>query len=508
MSEELKTAKDRHIVLSRGLGIFAIAALLSSLSRPVSGAESSGADSRRNASRGILWRTNLSEREATAIGTKIWRNECGGRIDGLTSWNAGEDFPSLGIGHFIWYPKNAHDKFEESFPRLVAFLQSKGVKLPSWLKADMRCPWNSRQRFLSDARGKEMTELRTMLTRTVPEQTEFIVQRLEGALPKVLENVPEESRIAIRSRFNRVMASGSAGKFALIDYVNFKGEGVNPGERYNEQGWGLLQVLEGMHDQGDAVQSFIKSADSALTLRVKNAPPERHEGKWLLGWKRRVAKYSSGTTGSSRTVLGTTAPKSSNVPKPPIVTREEWGSKAQPIGENRKQVPDWITLHHAGELWHEKDDPIEFVRHMQVWGQKRPQLEKTPRDTYWPDLPYHFLIAPDGRIFEGRPTQYEPESNTKYPLHGNIGVEMMGDFNVQRPTLEEIRSCVKLTAWLCQQYHISLDHVRTHQDAAPKQTDCPGKDFYRYIVDGQFKRWLQETMQGKEPSIDLGPSSL
>ena len=102
---------------------------------------------------------------------------------------------------------------------------------------------------------------------------------------------------------------------------------------------------------------------------------------------------------------------SSKVPKPRIVSREEWGSKAQPIGEDRKQVPKWITIHHAGELWHDKDDPVEFVRHMQVWGQKRPQLEKPPRDTYWPDLPYHFLIAPDGRIFEGRPTQYEPESN-------------------------------------------------------------------------------------------------
>jgi hypothetical protein len=196
------------------------------------------------------------------------------------------------------------------------------------------------------------------------------------------------------------------------------------------------------------------------------------------------------------------------VAKPAIVSREEWGSKPQPIADNRKQVPVWVTIHHAGEVWHDKDDPIQFVRHMQVWGQNRPKLEKPPRDTYWPDLPYHFLIAPDGRIFEGRPTEYEPESNTKYPLSGNIGVEMMGDFNLQRPTLKQIQSCVRLTAWLCQQYHIDLEHVRTHQDAAPDQTDCPGKDFYRYIADGQFKHWVAETMQGKEPEIDPGPSSI
>ena len=46
---------------------------------------------------------HLSRTDAAAIGSKIWQNECGGTVSGLTSWNAGEDFPSLGIGHFIWY---------------------------------------------------------------------------------------------------------------------------------------------------------------------------------------------------------------------------------------------------------------------------------------------------------------------------------------------------------------------------------------------------------------------
>src|SRR5207249_10377189 len=67
-------------------------------------------------------------------------------------------------------------------------------------------------------------------------------------------------------------------------------------------------------------------------------------------------------------------------------------------------------------------------------SKRRPEVEKPPRNTYWPDLPYHFLIAPDGRIFEGRPVEYEPESNTDYSLAGNVGVELMGDFNRQRPS--------------------------------------------------------------------------
>ncbi len=192
------------------------------------------------------------------------------------------------------------------------------------------------------------------------------------------------------------------------------------------------------------------------------------------------------------------------VTKPNIVTREQWGSKPDPIPPERKQVPQWITIHHAGEVWKKGASPLEFVRHMQYWGQNRPKLEKPPRDTYWPDLPYHFLIAPDGRIFEGRPVEYEPESNTRYHLKGNIGVEMMGDFNVQRPSKQQLRACTMLTAWLSEQYHINLDHIRTHQDAAPGQTDCPGKDFYRYITSGEFKKWVTQALGGKEPVIEPG----
>src|SRR4026208_1855104 len=86
---------------------------------------------------------DISSADAQRIGKRIWQNECGGTISGLTSWNAGENFASLGIGHFIWYPKGPHGPFEESFPKLVKFLAANGAKVPEWLRA-ADCPWNSR----------------------------------------------------------------------------------------------------------------------------------------------------------------------------------------------------------------------------------------------------------------------------------------------------------------------------------------------------------------------------
>ena len=191
--------------------------------------------------------------------------------------------------------------------------------------------------------------------------------------------------------------------------------------------------------------------------------------------------------------------------RPPIVTREAWDSRPAPIPASRKQVPVWITIHHAGEVWKPGADPAAFVRRMQVWGQNRPKLEQPPRNTYWPDLPYHYLIAPDGRIFEGRPVEYEPETNTNYSVNGNIGVELMGDFEKQRPSVAQIKACVALTAWLGQTYHIDAAHIRGHMDVAVGQTDCPGRDFYRYMQDGQFKRWVKAVQEGHTPAIAPGP---
>ncbi len=65
---------------------------------------------------------NLSPAETRRIGQKIWQNECNGTLAGLTSWNEGENFASLGIGHFIWYPEGPSGPFEESFPEFVSFV--------------------------------------------------------------------------------------------------------------------------------------------------------------------------------------------------------------------------------------------------------------------------------------------------------------------------------------------------------------------------------------------------
>jgi hypothetical protein len=235
----------------------------------------------------------VSDAQALAIGQKIWQNECGGTVGGLTSWNAGEDFPSLGICHAIWYREGQREKFLESFPLLVAYLQDHGAQLPPLLVKHRHNPWQTRGAFLAEQDSADMVALREFLPATVGLQARFAAERLEQALPKILAAAPAGEHAALTARFRNVAATPQ-GIYALVDYVNFKGEGVRPEERYRGQGWGLLQVLQEMRDSlpGDpARQEFARAAVSVLQRRIANSPPARGEQRWADGWKNRCLTY-------------------------------------------------------------------------------------------------------------------------------------------------------------------------------------------------------------------------
>lgn len=232
---------------------------------------------------------NLSDQQAEAIGMRIWHNECAGKVSGLTAWNIGENFASLGIGHFIWYPARKSGPFHESFPALKLYLQKNGVKLPGWLKRAKSCPWANRKAFMKDVNTIRMKELRQVLADSFSWQARFAAMRLMDALPVILAAAPPADREKIGLRFHQI-AEQPLGMYALVDYVNFKGEGTSLTERYHGQGWGLLQVLQEMNDSSPMVD-FSQAAAQVLTRRVSNSPPARNESQWLGGWLVNAKSY-------------------------------------------------------------------------------------------------------------------------------------------------------------------------------------------------------------------------
>src|SRR5215475_13558733 len=105
-----------------------------------------------------------------------------------------------------------------------------------------------------------MKELRTFLAATIDLQVAFLIERLRSALSKMLAATSSGERPRIGNQFQRLTTS-TQGCYALVDYVNFKGEGVLLTERYRGRGWGLLQVLEGMaaNGSGNATSEFADS---------------------------------------------------------------------------------------------------------------------------------------------------------------------------------------------------------------------------------------------------------
>lgn len=231
----------------------------------------------------------LSNEQAQRIGEQIWKNEAAGKIENLIVWNKGEEFPSLGLGHFIWYPKNVDGPFQQSFPALIPYLKNNRY-FPPWLAQQKHAPWQSREQFYAQINNTKTLELRRLLYHTFAEQTQFIVDRFQAVLPTLLRQIEDhQQRTDIRQQLQRLLQQ-PAGTYALIDYVNFKGEGTSEKERYRGQGWGLLQVLQRMKSEAnDPVAEFARAADQVLTQRVKNAP--RDESRWLPGWRKRLQSY-------------------------------------------------------------------------------------------------------------------------------------------------------------------------------------------------------------------------
>lgn len=243
---------------------------------------------------------NITQKQADYIAKKVWQNEGLGKDKYLIWWNRGEDFASLGIGHFIWFPKEHTERFREVFPMVVAYMEKRSVKMPHWLNRDTDFPWQTKKEFFAakKAKTKRYMELFTFLKRTMSYQAEFMAKRMMEALPKMLENINDAKKAAmIERRFNYILykKDGSVderGLYILIDYTNFKGEGTLKSERYQGQGWGLMQVLEHLDEKNpNKYKAFSDSAKAMLSRRIRNSPPARGEERWRRGWNSRLDTY-------------------------------------------------------------------------------------------------------------------------------------------------------------------------------------------------------------------------
>ena len=150
---------------------------------------------------------------------------------------------------------------------------------------------------------------------------------------------------------------------------------------------------------------------------------------------------------------------------PIIIPRNDW-STAQP--NFAKMTPatvpnNCIAVHHSGNGGEKNPKGIE-AEHIKGKG--------------FDDVGYHFLIGPDGKIYEGRSLKYEG-AHVLGKNPGNIGIIVMGDFEPNwwddddEPTSAQLGSLNDLLFYL--QNKFPIEKIGGHKDFAEKNpTECPG----------------------------------
>jgi hypothetical protein len=237
----------------------------------------------------------LGEADLARVGRRFFRNECGEDPLKLTHWNRGEAFISLGILHMLWYPAGQTQTYRQTFPDFVRLCLARGEEVPPWIVDALAigCPWPDRTRFYHQFDSPLAGSLRAFLKRTKGLQVAFAHRRLVSGLAPILSQAGIKERIPLAIKLFWLSRS-AGGAYALIDYVNFKGEGLDPRERYQGEGWGLRQVLRRMAlptSSAGALKAFVASAKAVLSRRVANAPDTKKESSWLPGWHKRLDTY-------------------------------------------------------------------------------------------------------------------------------------------------------------------------------------------------------------------------
>ncbi len=142
-----------------------------------------------------------------------------------------------------------------------------------------------------------------------------------------------------------------------------------------------------------------------------------------------------------------------------------------------------IVVHHTGETKVTNERPSDemmraiYYYHTIVKG--------------WGDIGYHYVVGKDGEIYEGKAGGDKVVGAHVYCSNiGTVGVSVMGNFNLQKPTTKQLNSLKAILAKLSQKHKIkpegrssfhgeSLPNILGHKDLGP--TACPGENLYSQL---------------------------
>ena len=175
--------------------------------------------------------------------------------------------------------------------------------------------------------------------------------------------------------------------------------------------------------------------------------------------------------------------------KPPLVPNEDWFvprsawavepivvSRINPMGGK----PNRITVHHSSMPGDTSSDSVSFLRLVD----ERHHGKIGSGGELGACIGYHFLIARDGTVYEGRPMKYQGAHSRGENNKLNIGVCLLGDFEDHQVPERMKAKLLEVLDRLRADYGISHSQVFGHKDFNPPgnyHTDCPGRFLFQVV---------------------------
>jgi hypothetical protein len=173
------------------------------------------------------------------------------------------------------------------------------------------------------------------------------------------------------------------------------------------------------------------------------------------------------------------------VSKPHVVSRSGWGANESIMRwtPRYRSVTHLIIHHTAGANSARNGDWPSVVRGIY-------QYHAVTRG--WGDIGYHYLVDPNGVLYEGRSGGDNVIGAHAYRYNsGTMAISFMGNFETANPASNALRSAEKLLAWKSSQRDIkplesgkhytgkTVKYIAGHRDWA--STACPGRNLYSQL---------------------------
>lgn len=161
---------------------------------------------------------------------------------------------------------------------------------------------------------------------------------------------------------------------------------------------------------------------------------------------------------------------------PGVQPRSAWARGAPEVALMNPMLPvRYVTVHHDGL------DLLETGTARPAMADRIELYRSGHRGKGWGDIGYHFVIDRSGVIWEGRELKWQG-AHVKDRNEGNVGILLMGNFEIQQPTAAQLASLRQHLRAVCAYFSVPWTRVFSHREWPGAQTLCPGKNLQREFV--------------------------